>query len=208
MLEGWRRASRRASTSAPARTDLLVSSGFLPPFRINLGYEKFDLKDAILGGATGESTILSGVAALSFNLFQLGPVRPYVVAGLGAFNIKDVLESAGGEAETSSTHFGIDGGAGLALRIGRIEGFIEGRVQNVYTEAGVVDAKNIRAIPVTFGILFGYPLVGGGRRAGARPRGRRPASFRLSPGDRTEGRGGFGQPFRFAVPWRRPGIPL
>ena len=133
---------------------LLVSSGFLPPFRINLGYEKFDLKDAILGGATGESTILSGVAALSFNLFQLGPVRPYVVAGLGAFNIKDVLESAGGEAETSSTHFGIDGGAGLALRIGPIEGFIEGRVQNVYTEAGVVDAKNIRAIPVTFGILF------------------------------------------------------
>jgi hypothetical protein len=133
---------------------LLVSSGFLPPFRINLGYEKFDLKDAILGGATGESTILSGVAALSFNLFQLGPVRPYVVAGFGAFNIKDVLESAGGEAETSSTHFGIDGGAGLALRIGPIEGFIEGRVQNVYTEAGVVDAKNIRAIPVTFGILF------------------------------------------------------
>lgn len=31
---------------------LLVNTGFLPPFRINLGYAKFDYKEAILGGAT------------------------------------------------------------------------------------------------------------------------------------------------------------
>lgn len=133
---------------------LLINSGFLPPFRVNLGYEKFDLKDAVLGAVTGESTILSGIAALNIDLFRLGPVRPYLVAGMGAFNIRDVLQTAGTETETSSTHFGIDGGAGIALRIGPIEGFIEGRVQNVYTDEGIIDASSIRAIPITFGILF------------------------------------------------------
>jgi hypothetical protein len=133
---------------------LLVNTGFLPPFRINLGYAKFDYKEAILG-ATGESQSLSGVAPFSFDLFRAGPVRPYIVAGLGAFNVKDVLaSSATGDNETSSTHFGIDGGAGLALRIGPLEGFIEGRIQNVYTNEGVIDTRSIRAVPITFGFLF------------------------------------------------------
>jgi hypothetical protein len=48
----------------------------------------------------------------------------------------------------------IDGGAGIALKIGRLEAFIEGRVQNVYTNEGAIDASTIRAVPVTFGILF------------------------------------------------------
>jgi hypothetical protein len=73
---------------------LLISRGFLPPIRLNLGYERFDLKEAVLGSVTGESNI------------------------------------------------------------GRIDGLVEGRVQNVYTEAGVIDTETIRYVPLTFGILF------------------------------------------------------
>jgi hypothetical protein len=136
---------------------LLIDTGILPAFRFNIGYLKFDFKDAILGGATGQSSILSGVGGMSMDLLRLGPVRPYVTAGLGAFHITDDVDDIGGVAgggSTSATKFGIDGGAGLALRIGRLEAFIEGRVQNVYTDAGVVDGKSIRSVPVTFGILF------------------------------------------------------
>ena len=135
---------------------LLVDTGILPPLRFNLGYQKFDFKQAILAGATGQSSILSGVAGISLNLLQLGPIRPYVTAGVGGFHISDELVT-GGTAQvesTSSTRFGIDGGAGLALRIGRLEGFVEARLQNVYTEVGVIDTKTIRSVPVTFGILF------------------------------------------------------
>ena len=135
---------------------LLVDTGFLPPLRFNLGYQRFDFKQALLAGATGHSSILSGVAGISVDLLQLGPVRPYVTAGVGGFHISDELDT-GGTAQlesTSSTRFGIDGGAGIALRIGRLEGFIEARLQNVYTEAGVIDTKTIRSVPVTFGILF------------------------------------------------------
>ena len=134
---------------------VLVDTGILPPLRFNLGYQKFDWKEAVLGSATdGQTSILSGVGGLSINLLSLGPLRPYVTAGLGAFHVSEELEGGTAPGEESSMRFGIDGGAGLALQLGRLEGFIEGRVQNVYTEAGVIDAKSIKSIPVTFGLLF------------------------------------------------------
>jgi hypothetical protein len=132
-----------------AQAYLLLDIGV--PIRLNLGYQKFDFEEAILGaGTSGDSQMLSGVAGLSIDLFQIGPLRPYVTAGLGAFR----LEETTGQTSTTDVRFGIDGGGGLALTLGRLEAFVEGRVQNVYTEAGVIDTKTIRAIPVTFGLLF------------------------------------------------------
>jgi hypothetical protein len=43
---------------------------------------------------------------------------------------------------------------GLAIKIMRLEMFVEGRVQNVYTERGMIDTRSIQTIPVTFGIIF------------------------------------------------------
>jgi hypothetical protein len=100
---------------------------------------------------------------MTVDLFRIGPLRPYVTAGLGAFSITDAIESLGTPTaevstqtlgSTTTTRFGIDGGAGLALKLGRLEGFIEARLQNVYTEAGAIDTRSIRSVPVTFGILF------------------------------------------------------
>lgn len=133
---------------------LMIDPGIGLPLRFNLGYQKFDLKDALLAGATGHNTILSGVGGITMNVFSLGPLRPYLTAGVGAFNVRQSLEGSGEEISESTTEFGIDGGAGLAVKLGRLEAFIEGRIQNVYTDQGVIDSKSIRAIPVTFGILF------------------------------------------------------
>jgi opacity protein-like surface antigen len=135
---------------------LLFDPGLGFPLRFNAGYQKFDYKALALDplATDGNSQILSGVAGLSINLIQLGPLRPYLTAGLGAFNVKDEFTTAGTSASSSTTKFGIDGGGGLALRLGRLEAFVEGRVQNIYTDQGAIDTKSIRAIPVTFGILF------------------------------------------------------
>ncbi len=134
---------------------LLIDTGFIPPLRLNLGYQKFDLKEMVGGGPAGDTRILSGVAAFSMDLFKAGPVRPYVMAGLGAFSVRDAIEGSGsGTTSESTTKFGIDGGAGLAFKLGRLEAFVEGRVQNIYTEAGAINAGSIRAVPVTFGVLF------------------------------------------------------
>ena len=126
------------------------------PLRFNLGYQKFDYKAALLGGGAtdGTSSMLSGVGGLMLRLPQLGPLGAYVTAGLGAFNLKDATTLATGTESVSHLRWGIDGGAGVTFKIGRLEAFAEGRVQNIYTDSGAIDAKTITAIPVTFGILF------------------------------------------------------
>ncbi|HEY7877512.1 MAG TPA: outer membrane beta-barrel protein [Gemmatimonadaceae bacterium] len=132
---------------------LLVSLGMLPALRFNLGYSKFNLKDALNGGGSGDSRILSGTAGMKIDLLH-GPVRPYVLAGVGAFNIKNTLTASDSTGSASETKFGVDGGAGLAFRVGRIDAFVEGRVQNVFTNKGVINASTIRTVPVSFGIIF------------------------------------------------------
>ncbi len=128
------------------------------PLRLNLGYQKLDLKSIVATAQqaampSGTTGILAGTAGTQISLLP-GPVRPYVVAGVGGFNVKNTLNNPTGSVSTSSLKFGIDGGAGIAISIGRLSAFVEGRVQNIYTDSGAVKLKNIQAVPVSFGIIF------------------------------------------------------
>jgi hypothetical protein len=142
----------------------------LPVLRFNIGYSRSSFSGPADGatsfspnpfGTTRE--VLSGVGGLTFNLFHLGPVTPYLTAGVGAFDIRTSADTGttGTGSTTGTTQsmldFGIDGGAGLALRMGRVSAFAEGRVQNVYTKGGglIKGAKQIQAVPVSFGIAVG-----------------------------------------------------
>jgi hypothetical protein len=140
----------------------------LPALRFNGDYSHMQFDRSSLtgipttsGGATttpdAARTVLDGVASFQVDLLH-GPVRPYVLAGVGAFNVKDVVDaasSASGASSFSATNFGIDGGAGLAIKIGRLDAFLETRLQNVYTkQRGLVDTKSIQSFPVSFGITF------------------------------------------------------
>jgi opacity protein-like surface antigen len=134
------------------------------PFALRgaLGYQKMNVQDALQAATAttnGESQILSGLAGVTFPLMSSGPVRPYITASLGAFNIKgEANDSTGVSVSNSKTHFGIDGGAGLKFAMGPTHGFVEARLENVYTEAGwnptASSLKNARFIPVTFGFSF------------------------------------------------------
>jgi len=137
---------------------LVQLPGFLA-LRFNFGYQKFDYQNA-LTTPSGPTQILSGVGGLQINLLR-GPVRPYITAGVGAFDIKGLTDTSTTTSANSSTmskiNFGIDAGAGLAVYIGRVSAFAEGRVQNVYTKDGgfMKSAKQINVIPVTFGLAVG-----------------------------------------------------
>ncbi|MEP7087364.1 MAG: outer membrane beta-barrel protein [Gemmatimonadota bacterium] len=132
---------------------LLVHLGPLPALRFNLSFQKFDYKQ-VLGLPDSHANILAGTGGFQINLLP-GPVRPYLTAGIGAFDVRNVADSTTGET-TSKVHFGIDGGAGVAVTIGRVSFFGEGRVQNVYTnDTGVINKKSITQVPVNFGILIG-----------------------------------------------------
>ena len=88
----------------------------------------------------------------------MGPMTPYVTAGLAGFNIKTKLSDvqAGAEDE-SETNFAINGGAGLSLRLLGASAFIEAKVNNVYADKRFISNKELKAlqfVPVTFGFVF------------------------------------------------------
>lgn len=126
-----------------------------------LGYQKMNVQDALQAATSmtnGQSQILSGLAGVTFPLMSSGPVRPYITASLGAFHVKGEADSSGVSVSNTETRFGIDGGAGLKFAMGPTHGFVEARLENVYTEAGwnpsVSSLKNARFIPITFGFSF------------------------------------------------------
>jgi hypothetical protein len=131
---------------------VMWSAPVLPlSIRGSIGYEKLDLK-SLVPGIDGTSSILSGIGSVSYG-FPVGPVKPYLIAGLGAFNIKNEVSGTTGP---SSTQFGIDAGAGVEFKLGGIMGFVEGKVENIYTEQGLSGSVSDKTliIPVTFGIFF------------------------------------------------------
>ena len=146
-------ASNTFKDGVTGQAFVLVHLGPLPSLRFNLGYDKFDYKDA-LGLPGAHTNILSGTGGLSIDLIG-GPIRPYITAALGAFDVNSVVNAVN-TSSVSKVNFGIDGGGGISIHFGRVSGFAEGRVQNVYTRnGGVISAKSIQSIPVSFGLLFG-----------------------------------------------------
>jgi hypothetical protein len=119
--------------------------------RGSFGYSKLDLK-SLAPGVDGSGQILSGLANVSYG-FPVGPVKPYIIGGLGAFNLKDTVAGTSGPSETK---FGIDAGAGLEFKLGGINGFVEGKVENIFTDQGLASAQSFDTmiVPVTFGIFF------------------------------------------------------
>ena len=134
--------------------------GGLPALRFAFSYDRYKLKQ--VGGLTpasgqdevGHSQILGGTAGIKLHLLP-GPVRPFVMAGLGAFNVQDVINATTTSQTVSKTNFGVDGGGGVEIKLGRLSAFAEAKIQNVYSKnTGVISRSSIQTVPVTFGLLF------------------------------------------------------
>ena len=129
--------------------------------RIEFSLSHFDV-DEVKVGTTGTGQVMAGLANLEFPLLQTGPIRPYIVAGLGAYNLKTELDPGvmalqrdNTPTSASDTKFGVNGGGGVMLHFGHtISAYAEARVDNVFTDQGVIDTKQIQVVPVTFGVVF------------------------------------------------------
>lgn len=125
--------------------------------RIDFTFSRFDISDAKLAtpGASGTGQIFAGLANLQYSILPAGPIRPYIVAGVGAYNTKTDVTGIPSYSNTSSTDFGINGGAGVTFKLGSmVSGYVEGRVDNVYTKKGLKNSDQIQVVPVTFGLVF------------------------------------------------------
>ncbi|MGH7530849.1 MAG: hypothetical protein ACREMN_10750 [Gemmatimonadales bacterium] len=98
------------------------------------GHEVFDGNTSLLGGT---------VSALYHLGERLGSTRPYVLGGLGFFNV-DAL----GESETKIS-FGF--GGGIRFGLSGFNAFAEARYMSVQTSG-----ESVNFVPLTFGLMFGY----------------------------------------------------
>ena len=136
--------------------------------RADLNYNRFTFKNDLpfsSGGSAGTITttdditqqIVGGLANITIP-FHMGPISPYVTAGLAGFNIKTNLGDAVPGAENQSdTKFAVNGGAGLSMRLLGASAFIEAKINNVYTDKKFISNKELKAlqfVPVTFGFVF------------------------------------------------------
>ena len=135
--------------------------------RADLNYNKFTFENNLPfstgGGSTVATTdditqqIFGGLANITIP-FNMGPISPYVTAGLAGFNIKTKLGDAfPGAEDESDTKFAVNGGAGLSMRMMGVSAFIEAKINNVYTDKRLIsnkELKDLQFIPVTFGFVF------------------------------------------------------
>ena len=99
-------------------------------------------------GIDGKSKIMGGMASLVYAFQAGGSVTPYVLGGIGFYNLKVTVPSA--SVDTSTSKIGFGGGAGLRFPMGSASLFVEARYMNIATSGG-----STAFVPIIAGVSFG-----------------------------------------------------
>ncbi|HET9708553.1 MAG TPA: outer membrane beta-barrel protein [Gemmatimonadales bacterium] len=103
-------------------------------------------------GVDGNSKIIGGMGEVVYAFgTNKAQVRPYILGGIGIFNVKVTSPSFG--VDTSVTKVGFGGGAGVAFKMGAggTRFFVEGKFVSVSTGGG----SNTTFLPIRAGFRFG-----------------------------------------------------
>lgn len=112
-------------------------------FRIEADYQRFSIKDDFDIGSPSDTRVISGVANVLYK-FAGETARPYVLGGVGLFNVGATVEGA-----DSENKFGFNVGAGLEIPLSGITAFGDVRYQSIQTEGSALNL-----IPIRVGIRF------------------------------------------------------
>jgi opacity protein-like surface antigen len=100
-----------------------------------------------LDGISGKTKLAGGLGNISYDFKTAGGVQPYVIGGVGVFNVKVTV----GSASADETKFAFAGGGGLKFKAGSDSHFyVETRYVSVQTSN-----SSTGFIPITVGISFG-----------------------------------------------------
>ena len=95
-------------------------------------------------GASGTTGILGGTASALYHFSApAAQARPYVLGGLGIYNVDF--------GTTSQTKIGYALGGGVTFNIGGLSAFAEARYASVQTSG-----SSTTFVPLTVGLMFGY----------------------------------------------------
>lgn len=114
--------------------------------RVDGDYHRFDSKE--FAGVSGRAEIFDGNANLVLG-FRIIAVKPYILAGYGLYDLKITAETGGVSSSASQTKGGWNAGVGVALTLGKVSIFVEGRYHEISLDGGT-----FKFAPVSVGILF------------------------------------------------------
>ena len=98
-------------------------------------------------GATGNDKIIGGMADLVYAFgLQAAQMRPYVLGGVGYYNVKESVTSS----SESKVGFGFGAGVAFKMGAGSTRLFVEGKWTTVSTTG-----SSISFIPIRVGLRFG-----------------------------------------------------
>jgi opacity protein-like surface antigen len=112
--------------------------------RVEGDYQRFGVKDV---DSNTDLRMISGIANVLYKFGGATMVRPYVLGGLGLFNVG----STGDEGE-SENKFGYNVGGGLEIPLSGITVFGDVRFQQV--RVGDEGESNFNLVPIKVGIRF------------------------------------------------------
>lgn len=96
------------------------------------------------GFGSGNTTLTGATGDLLYHLGEpAAKVRPYVLGGLGFYNV-----DFGGGSSQSKLAFGF--GGGILFGVGTMHAFLEGRYMSVQTSG-----SSLNFVPISLGVMFG-----------------------------------------------------
>ena len=129
--------------------------------RVEGQFNQFDLKGLEDLGADvdGSARIISGTVNGVFGVPAASSAfRPYLIAGVGAYNERVKFDFLGESESESQTKLGINGGVGIEFGLSGLATFIEARYHMVFDKEDDEDngasGKNTTFVPISFGIKF------------------------------------------------------
>ena len=124
-------------------------------FQVDGMYHRFGFETA---GVDADWQLIEGTANAVFRFGGSAESKfhPYLIGGVGGYNVKAVGDDAAGSE--SDTNFGVNLGGGFDFSLGNLSTFIEGRYHAIFN--GTVDPQTLEDatasfVPITLGIRFG-----------------------------------------------------
>lgn len=87
---------------------------------------------------------IAGNAIYDFPVQSASTIRPYILGGVGVYNVK--VSADNGDSWTKA---GLQAGGGVEFRLSGFSTFVEAKYVNVFTEG-----FDLRYTPITFGVRF------------------------------------------------------
>jgi len=109
--------------------------------RIEGDYGQTSHKDT----TSGNTKIIGGMASVVYHFKSPSTIKPYVLGGLGMYNVKFDISGV----SASSTKLAFGGGAGLELKMTGASLYLEARYVNITTSG-----SSLSFIPITVGVRF------------------------------------------------------